>query len=80
MLTEQEEIQAYREVLEESLQKICETLGIDPEMYDRDQSDFACYSDFFDDVNGALKLHRIKYDDDEGEFVQQPNAKGDVDG
>lgn len=69
-LTHEEEANAYREVLEEGLQKFCNAVGLDSEFYDRDQSDFSCYADFLDDVAEVVAMHGIKFDKEEGEFIK----------
>lgn len=69
MMTHDEEITAYQDVLEKALGLLCEAMGKDPDCYDGDKADFDCYMDCFHDAAGVIKQSGIKYDDDEGEFV-----------
>lgn len=65
-----EEVENYRSTLSEGANLICESLGVEPEFYDRDQSDYACYSDMFEDAAKVILQSGIRWDVDEGEFKE----------
>jgi hypothetical protein len=68
-MTSDEEIQYYRNILEEGLQLISTALGVGCEHYDTDQADGECYLDCFRDAAGIINLSGYKWDDEEAEFL-----------
>jgi hypothetical protein len=49
-MTEQQEITEYQNCLAESLAALCVAMGVEPETYDKDQSDFQNYIDCANDA------------------------------
>ena len=68
-MTEQEEIEEYQNTLNNALSILCEAMGVDPERYDTDQADFACYMDCFHEAAVLIKRMDCIFDDNEGEFI-----------
>lgn len=54
-MTDQEEILEYQKCLEESLAVLCEAMGLEPETYDKDQSDFQNYADCANNAAALIK-------------------------
>ena len=57
-MTEQEEITEYQKCLEEALAKLCTAMGVEPETYDKDQSDFQNYINCANDA--AALIEKLK--------------------
>ncbi len=68
MMTEREEVEAYRKVLNDGLQNLCDAMGVSMDIYDRDKSDFSCYIDCFNDAKQVIKDSEIRYDEKTGGF------------
>lgn len=65
----EEEIECYRNTLDQGLTLICVALGVEGEHYDRDQTDFECYLDCIRDAAQVIKDSGIRWNGDEAEFL-----------
>lgn len=54
-MTEKEEIEAYQNCHMETLCLLCEAMGVEPETYDKDQSDFQCFIDCAKDAASLIQ-------------------------
>ena len=70
-MTNEEEIQYYRKVLEDGLDLISTALGVDCDHYDTDQADGECYLDCFRDAAEVIDISGYRWDVDEAEFLSK---------
>lgn len=75
-MTYQEEVEYYREVLNDGMRLISAALNLDAEHYDRDQADGACYLDCFKDAAEVITQSGIAHDKEDGEFLVRSNEEG----
>lgn len=58
--------------LEDGVNNICNAVGVEAEMYDRDQADICCYIDCFKDAADMLKAGGFWYDPEDLGFNNTP--------